>query len=871
MRIFNSLFSLFILSIYSLTCSSQTKNINDNFNANWKFHLGGLEFAETTDYNDKNWENVNIPHTWNATDPFDDDLTYIRGIAWYRKTFTVNTSDTSKVTTINFDGVFQVADVYVNGAFLGRHKGGYTAFEFDISRHLKIGKNTIAVKVNNAQDQFIPPLSIGYAGYGGIYRPVELVSTHKVHFNNNSYASGKIKINTPEVSDKNAFIVIESNVKNELNITQSAKIVQQIFNSKNQLIQTLEKDIKIDAGKSSKINFETNIDNPSLWSPETPNLYTVESIIKIENKVVDVVKNPLGLRWFSFSPNDGFSLNGKKYILKGTNRHQDMQGKGDALSAIDHLNDLKMIKNMGCNFVRLAHYPQSQDILNIADSLGLFIWEETPVVNYMNIHPEFLANCENMIREMISQGYNHPSIIIWGSMNEILLWSSTGERIQNHDHEKDYVKKVQHYSVKLDSVVRKEDPSRYNAIAMHMSKEYDEFNLSNIPKISAYNVYNGWYNGKVEEFGAALKKKHIENPNKILFISEYGAEADPRINTSAPLRLDFSGQYQRMFLESYLRQSREMPWLAGTAIWNQFDFSQPNVGGTIPNLNQKGVLNWDRTTKDSYYLFKANWNKEPMIYIASRDWKFRTGNLNEKSTIEIYSNLEEVSIYLNGAKVATRKPDDIQKVTFQCLLKQGNNLIKVTGYNGKNLILDSLTINYQPKFITGTNFESVNLNIGSKTQYIDASGKIWIEDQPYKKGSFGYIDGENITINLKKVIGKTNDVPLYYSSLENLKSYILDIPDGKYQISLGFVEPENLTVGERIFDVVANDMAIITNLDLTAESINTQAIQKTFLVTIKDNQGLTLNFKPIKGKTILSSLSVSKLPNKEVIISNKAN
>ncbi len=865
MKIYKSFFLLLLISLCSLFSFSQNQNLASNFNVSWKFHLGGLEFAEVKNYNDSSWEDVNTPHTWNAKDPFNDDLTYVRGIGWYRKTFNLNNAAILKNATLHFNGVFQVADVYVNGAFVGRHKGGYTAFEFDISKFLNSGENFIAVKVNNAQDQFIPPLSIGYAGYGGIYRPVELIFKDKIHFKGNAFTSAGVKITTPGVSVKNASVNIEAEMINESTTSENVTIIHQIFNTKHQLVSTLKKNLMLVAGQYTTVTLQTNIDNPQLWSPETPNLYTVESEIRVGDKKIDHIKNPLGLRWFSFSPSEGFSLNGRKYIIKGTNRHQDMEGKGDALTTQDHQNDFKMIKNMGCNFVRLAHYPQSQDVLNLADSLGLLIWEEVPVVNYMNIDPEFLTNSEHMIKEMIHQNYNHPSVIIWGSMNEILLWSSTGERIQNHDGEKEYVKHVQQYASKLDSVVRAEDPSRYDVIAMHMSKEYDEFNISEIPKISAFNVYSGWYGGEFEEYGDYIKRKHQEHPNETLFISEYGAGADSRINTSEPTRLDFSGQYQRMYHESYLRQTREMPWLSGTAIWNEFDFSQPNTGGTIPNLNQKGLINWNRIPKDSYFLFKANWNPEPMIYIASRNWKQRSGDLSRESVVEVYSNLKEVSIQLNGKKIATKTPDDVKKVAYQLSFKQGDNFIKVTGFDGKKLISDTLTINFKPSFIKGDNFKSLHVNIGSKCQYLDADGIIWTEDQPYKKASFGYNGGEHMMMNLKKVIRSTKEAPLYYSFLEGLESYQIDIPDGKYRFTLGFIEPENINKGDRVFEVSANGKSIIKNLDLTAEAGEAKALQKTFLIVIKNNEGLKFSFKAINGKTLLSNLSVEKVPENTAV------
>ncbi|OAQ42042.1 hypothetical protein A5893_02700 [Pedobacter psychrophilus] len=857
LNIFKPLGFLLYCFFISATVFAQTNN-SISLDKNWKFQYGGTDFAETKDFNDQAWSTVNVPHTWNAKDVFDDDLTYARGIAWYRKNIDISNSQLNQKASLYFDGVYQTADVYVNGAFVGCHKGGYTAFTFDITGFLNIGKNTIAVKVDNTQDSFIPPLSIGYASYGGIYRPVKLIFANEVNFYG-LYASSGIKIKTPQVNKQSAVVSIDASIKNSATQSKNITLTHQIYNDKNEPIKSLTKDFTLQSNETTTISLNSDIQNPNLWSPETPTLYHIKSNLKIDGKEVASITNPLGFKWFNFSAATGFSLNGAKYILKGTNRHQDMEGKGDALSNQDHLRDIQMIKDMGANFIRLAHYPQSPRVLALADSLGILIWEEIPVVNYMNPVPEFLANAENMAKEMINQGFNHPSIIIWGSMNEILLWGKNAERVTEHANEKDYIKVLHQYAISLDSLVKVTDPSRYSVIAMHQSKEYDEFKLSQIAQISAYNIYAGWYGGKVTELKGYLDERHKQYPNQILFVSEYGAGSDARLNTSKPQRLDFSSQYTRYYHEEYLRQFKQMPYLSGTAVWNQFDFSQPNIGGTIINTNQKGLVNFNRTPKDVYYLYQANWSTKPMVHIASSEWTQRAGNENEKAEITIYSNLKNVSLNLNGKKQGTKSLNDIKKAVYELPLKYGENFIEAFGYDGNNLIKDTLIINLRSREIDAKSFKSIAINIGANTQYLDKQGQIWLEDQAYKKGEFGYIGGNPITMNLKKVIRGTSDVPLFYSSLEDLQGYKIDVSDGNYELTLGFVEQESTNEVDRVFSVKANDKEIINNLELNKQIGEFKSYQKTFNVKVKNNEGINLTFTAAKGKTILSELSVQKV------------
>jgi beta-galactosidase len=837
-----------------------------SINNHWKFLPRGTADAFETNFDDSKWKIISLPHTWNAKDPFDDDGTYKRGIGWYRKVLNFDDRYRDKEVYLNFEGVNQVADVYVNGAFVAEHRGGYTAFTVDITQFMKWtegkSRNTIAIMVNNAQNPFIPPLDVGYALYGGIYRDAWLIATDKIHFTTVNNNSAGVYISTPAVSKRKATVSIKTTITNQSGESKNVKFVNTIYDEEGNTATTISKEIRLDAGQTQAIRLPgLEIENPHLWSPEHPYLYQVSSQLIEDGKIIDEVNNPLGFRWFSFDPDTGFSLNGHKYILHGTTRHQDLKGKGSALTDEDDQRDMRMIKDMGCNFIRMAHYPQAPELLRLADRLGLIIWEEVPVVNYMTIQPAFLHNAENMIREMVRQNYNHPSVVMWGSMNEILLYSKEGQRIQHHVTDTNYIKALRGYAVKLDSTIRAEDPTRYTTMAMHLSHDYAKYKLDQISQVAGHNIYDGWYGGKVEDFGKHLDEIHAREPKQVIFVSEYGAETDQRVNTEHPERMDCTGEYQRYYHESYLCQIKHRPYLAGTAIWNEFDFSQPNIGGTIPNINQKGMATWDRKPKDVYYLYKANWNPAPMVYIASRDWQKRAGTTAALSTIDVYSNLRQVTLYVNGKSQGTKNPNDIDKCSWKVSLQNGNNIILASGSRNNTDYSDRLTIHYQAYRTQLNNappFTSLAINVGSNAQYLDEAGTIWVEDRPYQKGSFGYISGDPKFFARKQVVKNTNDVPLYYSYREGIKAYRLDVPDGIYKVRLYFAENDSLQNGQRVFNVNINTRPVIKNLDLVTDDGFEEAVRRTFMVTAKDQEGINIAFKAIKGKAVLSGLRVER-------------
>ena len=875
-------FSLLVFTAFN-SYSQPTEHRNIMLiNEGWKFTDKPAVDPFKKKYDDSKWYNINLPHCWNTTDPYEDDNEYLRGICWYRKKIAFPSSYNNKKIFIAFDGANQVADLYVNGMNVGRHKGGYTAFTFDITPFVKPdgSDNCIAVQVSNAHDMFIPPLDVGYTIYGGIYRSVRLIITDKVHFETGNYGSSGVFVSTPLVSKEKANVEVKGSVKNETEENKVIEIKNTLYDFKSNVVASFGKSIQVQPGSS--VNFDCNSDvlsRPMLWAPETPYLYLLTTTIFENGTPKDQVTNQVGFRWFRFDADSGFFLNGNNYVLKGTNRHQDYMGKGSALTYMDHETDLKIIKNMGCNFLRLAHYPQDPYVLKRANELGLLLWEEIPLVNLMNINEEFLSNCSHMIKEMIRQHYNNPSVIMWGSMNEIFLHDNYNERAQKIT-DSAYGVNVRKYAIILDSLVRAEDPTRSSTMAMHMSSDYDKFKIDMIPQVAGYNIYNGWYSGKVEEFGKAFDKKHEAKPNQIILVSEYGAESDLALNTETPTRLDNTGQYQRYFHESYLKQIKERPYFAGTAIWNQFDFGNPNIGGTISNINHKGMFTWDRKPKDVYYFYKANWNPEPLVYIATRDWSHRAGSVNDSSTIEVYSNAPEVTLFVNGKNYGSKKVDAIKKAIWKVKLSESAkvfsssngttsfspNLIVAKAKFGKaKTLTDSTSIVYEcyDSFLNAIapTSTSLNINVGSIAQYLDNQEKVWLDDRPYHKGSFGYIDGKPSFISLKGKIKNTNKQQLLYTYLEEVTKYKIDLPKGLYEVELFFAEPEITEAGKRVFDVSLNNNKLLSAFDPLKEAGYCIATSKKSTIEIKGDEGLQIELAPIIGKTILNGIGITRKVN----------
>jgi beta-galactosidase len=864
------------MSLWAALASAQAEpRVRYTLDDDWRFLPDGVEFAEKAWLSDAGWQRVNVPHTWNATDPFDDVESYRRGVGWYRKRFGLADSLKGKRLLLHFEGANQVARVYVNGAFVGQHRGGYTAFTVDFTRYAKFGAdNLVAVEVDNSHDPMIPPLSVGFALYGGVYRDVWLVATDPVHVTTRDLGSSGVAVTTPEVSAERATVAVRGAVTNDATAARSLRVVSTVLDAAGREVARGESSVT--AAPSGDATFATTlpaVSRPHLWSPDDPYLYTVRTDVYDGARLADRVTSPLGFRWFRFGP-DGFFLNGKKTFLRGTNRHQDYAGLGSALSNAQHVRDLEIIKDMGANFVRLAHYPQDPAVLDAADRLGLLIWEEVPVVNYITVDSEFTRNAQTMLREMIRQGRNHPSVVTWGVMNEIFLWSEAGERIGRHT-DTTYMREVRDFARGMDAVARAEDPTRFTTMALHGATSYDESGVADVTQILGLNLYDGWYSGKLTDFGPSLDRRHAKSPKQAIVVSEYGSGSELRLNSAQPERFDHSGAYHRLYHESYLRQARARPWLAGTAVWNEFDFSQPHIGESTPNMNKKGLLTFDRKPKDVYYLYKANWNPAPMVYVASRDWAHRagvdsTGRGVVAGPVDVYSNAGPVELVVNGKSLGTKAPDDVRKASWDVSFVAGDNVVEARA----GRVVDRMTIRMDvvPRTLRDTGFRELAVNVGSNAQYFDATGPVWLEDRAYTPGSFGYVGGKEALMAREIVITDTKRTPLFVTYRAGLDAYKFDVPDGDYELELLFAEPGGVqgTVvaggalppgeapGAHAFGVLVNGRTVLERLDLATRRNVAPARPITAEVSAANGSGVVVTFKPIVGQPVLNAIHIRK-------------
>jgi beta-galactosidase len=838
---------------------------NIPLNEGWFFSPQDLPDAAQNSVDLSRWEKVNLPHTWNAFDAFDDPPGYRMGIGWYRKEIILPENLQGKRIFLCFEAVGQKAEVFINGKLAGAHQGGYTAFKIEITDDLQkdwTKPQIIAVKADNSADpDLAPPPSADFNAYGGIYRDVSLTAVVPLHFSLDDYASAGVYLDTPEASNEKAVVRVRGGVTNHLNTANGLKVVSTVFDAKGKTVARLESAISATGQKSGTFEQKGVIIKPNLWSPETPYLYRLKTELYSSGQLVDEVSLSVGIRWFSFDPNNGFSLNGKPYKLRGTNRHQDYPGIGNALSNELHENDLRIIKDTGFNMVLLPHYPQDPAVLDAADRSGLFIWAELPLVRQISTSEKYAQNSREMFRELIRQQYNHPSIIIWCYMNEIFL------RPLN---EPGYVIKTVQLARELEAIARAEDPLRYTAISANRpydgSDVYNASGLMQIPKIAAWHMYFGWYYGDFKDFGLFLDAQHRRYPRQNIFVSEFGADYDVRLHSLDPGIGDGTAEWARSFHESYLEQLESKTYLAGSGVWAQFEFGSETRGDSRPQINTKGIFTFERRPKDVAFLYRAYLSKEPVLYIAARDWPNRRAPVNApdiKTTvypITVYSNLPQVELFVNRRSLGVKEVIT-KKAVWDAALSDGLNELETRGkFNGKD-ISDRTEIRLvrRPEPLTADFLQKdgLSINAGSNIQFIDAEGNVWEADQSYQPNGWGFIDGKSGKVSQNIV--NTPDDPLYQSFRQGFSGYRFDVPAGEYEIELHFAEPSVEKRGERVFNISANGVNLLKNFDLFNEAGLSKRLIKKFKIRVKGKNGLAVEFQAVKGETVLSALRLRRL------------
>jgi len=663
--------TLLILCLIFFLCSAHSREVI-SFNTDWSFKKP--ENLPKTLHD--TWEAVNIPHTWNAEDMQVKKNSFYAGEAYYKKTFTPAALWSDKRVFLRFEGVASVADVYVNGEFAGNHKGGYSAFAFEISRLLKFGEeNEVLVKVDNAPRPDVIPINHTLFGvYGGIYRPVELIVTEKVNIAVTDYASPGIYISQKNVTKQSADLHVKIKLENKRKEPAAVRIITTVYETNGKVKVRQETPVNVLPQGRQFFVQEFTVQHPHLWQGlEDPYLYKVVTQIESQGDLLDEVVQALGLRRFELKAGDGMYLNGKKTPMYGVCRHQDWWQYGSALTDEQHDTDLAIIREIGATTIRFAHYQQAERIYSRCDSTGFMVWAEIPFVN--RVSKEEASNAKQQLTELIRQNYNHPSIYIWGLHNEVYMPYNYTVSL----------------TTELNDLAKSEDPFRYTVSVNGYGTVDQASNLN--ADIQGLNRYYGWYEGEIGDIEKWVGGMEKSFPGYKIMLAEYGAEANIDQQEEKPGEVGryFSQFYPETFATKFHETQwgviSQHPYLLASYIWNTFDFATPvNTQGGVEARNMKGLVTFDRKTKkDPYYWYKANWSKEPVLYLTQRRLTERE---NALTPISVYSNIGTPQLFVNGEEIKsfTQGATAVHYIFPQVQLKEGENRIEAKiMHNGKIL------------------------------------------------------------------------------------------------------------------------------------------------------------------------------------------
>ena len=667
------LVSVVLFMLYGMSMFAQRQDILLNNDWNFRFSHQVQKGTEVR---------VDLPHTWNAQDALSGKIDYKRGIGNYEKNLFIRPEWKGKRLFIRFEGVNNIADVFINRRHIGEHRGGYGAFIFEITGKVEYGiENSILVRVNNGEQLDIMPLVGDFNFYGGIYRDVHLLITDETCISPLDYASPGVRLIQDSVSHRYAKVRAIVDLSNGSSGNQEVELNVRLLDGQ-RVVKEGTKNVNLSGNEVMQQELTFEIDQPHLWNGrQDPFLYQAEVTLFRNGQMVDRVTQPLGLRFYRIDPDKGFFLNRKHLPLQGVCRHQDRSEVGNALRPQHHEEDVALMLEMGVNAVRLAHYPQATYFYDLMDKNGIIVWAEIPFVGpggyndkgFVDL-PAFRANGKEQLKELIRQHYNHPSICVWGLFNELT---------ELGDNPVEYIKE-------LNVLAHQEDTTRPTTSA---SNQMGDLNF--ITDAIAWNRYDGWYGGTPADLGKWLDRMHKDHPEICIAISEYGAGAsiyhqqDSLVKT-VPTSWWHPENWQTYYHIENWKTISSRPYVWGSFVWNMFDFGAAHrTEGDRPGINDKGLVTFDRKVrKDAFYFYKANWNREePMLYLTGKRNTVRTQRLQ---TITAFTNLSGAELFVNGKSYGKAIPDSYAILEWKNVeLEPGENEIKVVSTNKKLPLSDS--------------------------------------------------------------------------------------------------------------------------------------------------------------------------------------
>jgi len=672
--------ALFLLALFGGVSAAQART-TILLDSGWRFAREDMRDAQNPAFDDSPWQKVALPHTYNAEDG-EKGGDYYRGPAWYRDHIILPSAVAGRRAYLQFDGAALTADVWVNGKSAGRHEGGYAAFRFDVTDLLKPGRNLIAVRVDNSKLKTISPLMGDFSVFGGLYRPVHLVLTSALHVDMLDSGGPGVYATASNIGAASADISVVTRVTNDSAKPMHALVRCRVLDATGRQVAASSSPVDIAPGVTQAVEQHARLRKPRLWDGvRDPYLYKVVAEIFDAPRMLprDVVAVPLGVRSFRVDPEKGFFMNGRHIGIHGVNLfHSERPGKGTAVSDAEIDADFAILRELGVTGIRMVHFQHPARAYDDADHAGLVVWTEIPLNGAIDPGPAFQANILEQLRELVRQNYNHPSVFFWGLGNELYASNADTSRV---------LAAVQDEAKKLD-------PARLTTYAQCCQPEDDPNNASHTDVVG-YNRYYGWYGGDMSGIGPWADKLHAALPHRAFAVSEYGAGASVHQEEDPPLRpkpdsLWHPEQYQALFHETYWRALESRPFIWGMFVWVAFDVSSSGRHeGDQPGMNDKGLATYNRAVKkDAFYWYKANWSDEPVLYITSRRDTLRKSDTVD---VKIYSNLNKVTLTVNGKPLPAQAPDGRIALWQGVKLQPGDNVIVATGRKGKALRRDTVT------------------------------------------------------------------------------------------------------------------------------------------------------------------------------------
>jgi beta-galactosidase len=892
----------------------------------WRFQQSdSVTGAENRGFDDSAWQAVDVPHTWNRIgnegterSPLSNN---VQGVGWYRLRFATPAAQGASRYFLQFDAVGAVADVWLNGRYLGKHAGAFSRFRFDATSAIdSSGDNLLVVKADNSKPEpgsstaAVIPLSGDFFVFGGIYRNVSLVVTHEAHVDLLDHGGPGVYADATFTEPDTASVHVATRVVNDGLKPTTVMVETAIEDADGKIVASTSsgagiyvsggimtpgtagaahgapglgrQGVPVTLDGKYVIEFvNLRVRQPRLWQG-TKDAYLYRVVVTLRSprgEILDRVSQPLGLRTVAFDPDKGFFLNGEHLPLHGVSIHQDRPVKGWAISRADQEQDFDYLVDMGANAVRLAHYQHDQRSYELADERGIVAWAEIPLVNQVSFDGSpaseaFAANAKQQLVELILQNYNHPSIGVWSIANEVDLRATQSSGPS----------KPRSLLQDLNRLAKIQDPSRVTALAdccevglpLHTagdtanSTPRDE--IVGVADVVGYNRYFGWYSGKFSDFGAMLDAAHARHPRLPIAVSEYGAGAaltqhsdDPEGGPINPHGRPHPEEYQNLYHEASWSALRERPYLWGVFIWNLFDFSSDSRNeGDLTDINEKGLVSYDRTVaKDAFYFYRANWSTRPTLHLVGRRYIDRAYAVLD---VKAYSNARQARLSVNGEEQGVTSCAEGICLWRGVHLAQGANELRATADIGGVEASDTL------KWMFEGSPGVMRIKAGDISGYVSMNRERYGSDMYFIGGEGKGVDLPDTPAQKRSAVAAA-DPRLYDSYREGKFSYRVPVPDGppsarepmpnrptrgpgqRYRIVARFTEPVATRRGERVFDVDVNGKTVLHKFDIfAAAGGKLKGVERSFDVTAKDGF-LVITFRPSQGQALVSSLAIAPL------------